>query len=291
MNLEEARKHFIKYLEDLERAPSTLIAYSKDIEQLIDFMQKKGISEVEGVSLEGLEAFMARFSEKGYTNKSISRKTNSTKTFFGFLIEQGFVKEDVSEYLKHPEVKVTPPRILSRLEYRALRDVARNDPRTYALIEIFLQTGLSIAEIAGIQMDHLKMYQVPAKSDLYIPARGSKDERNVPLNEVAVSSIESYVESARGSKESPYLFTTRTGNPMLVRNIRSTLNRYFKKAGVENATVNDLRHTFIAEQLKSGVNLAYVSKVVGHKRVSTTERYLEYSGVEKSGQKTELVVL
>jgi len=291
MNLEEARKHFIKYLEDLGRAPSTLIAYSKDIEQLVDFMQKKGVSEVDGVSLEDLEAFMARFSEKGYTNKSISRKTNSTKTFFGFLIEKGFVKTDVSEYLKHPEVKATSPRILSRLEYRALRDVARNDPRTYALIEIFLQTGLSIAEIAGIQMDHLKTYPVSGKSDLYIPARGSKDERNVPLNEVAVASIESYVESARGSKDSPYLFTTRTGNPLLVRNIRSTLDRYFKKAGVENATVNDLRHTFIAEQLKSGVNLAYVSKVVGHKRVSTTERYLAYSGVEKSGQKTELVTL
>jgi len=156
MNLEEARQHFIKYLEDKGRAPSTLIAYSKDIEQLVDFMQKKGISEVENVSLEDLEAFMANFFEKNYTNKSISRKTNSTKTFFGFLTKKGFVKEDASEYLKHPEVKASTPRILSRLEYRALRDVARNDPRTYALIEIFLQTGLSIAEIAGIEMEHLK---------------------------------------------------------------------------------------------------------------------------------------
>lgn len=291
MTLEEARKQFIKYLEDSGRASSTLIAYSKDIEQLVDFMQKKGISEVGGVSLEDLEAFMAHFSEKGYTNKSISRKTNSTKTFFGFLIEQGFVKEDVSEYLKHPEVEATTPRILSRLEYRALRDVARNDPRTYALIEIFLQTGLSIAEIAGIQMDHLRLDLAPNKSNLYIPTRGSKDEREVPLNEVAVASIKSYVDFARGSRDSSYLFITRTGNPMLVRNIRSTLSRYFEKAGVENATVNDLRHTFIAEQLKNGVNLAYISRVVGHKRVSTTERYLGYAGVEKSGQKTELVAL
>jgi len=291
MNLEEARQHFIKYLEDFGRAPSTLIAYSKDIEQLVDFMQKKGISDVEKVSLGDLEVFMARFFEKGYTNKSVSRKTNSTKTFFGFLVERGFVKDNVSEYLKHPEVKATNPRILSRLEYRALRDVARNDPRTYALIEIFLQTGLSIAEIAGIQMEHLKMDPTLDKTNLYIPARGSKDERTIPLNEVAVSAIEAYKDSAQGNKKSPYLFITRTGNPMLVRNIRSTLNRYFKKAGVENVTVNDLRHTFIAEQLKSGVNLAYVSKIVGHKRVSTTERYLAYSGVEKSGQKTELVVL
>lgn len=289
MNLEKARELFIKHLEDLGRARSTVIAYSKDIEQLVNFMAKKGIADTEEVSLQDLEEFMDHFSDKGYTNKTISRKTNSTKTFFGFLNEKGHVEEDVSEDLEHPDVKVSPPRILSKLEYRALRDAARNDLRTYALIEVFLQTGISISEISGIKLEHLHMDE--DEPYLYIPPRGSKGERTVPLNDVVIAAIKEYMEKDRADEESEYLFITRTGNPMLVRNIRSTLNRYFDKAGVENATVNDLRHTFIAQQLQNGVNLSYVSKVVGHKRVSTTERYLEYAGVEEAGQKTDLVTL
>ncbi len=295
MMLKEARKKFIDYLEELGRAQSTLIAYSKDIEQLVTFMGNKGIIDVEDVSLEDLEEFMEHFEEKGYTNKTISRKTNSTKTFFGFLEEKDYIEEDVSEYLKHPEIEVSPPRILSKLEYRALRDAARSDLRTYALIELFLQTGISISEIAGIKLEHINVDEEDLKEGerphLYIPPRGSREERTVPLNEVAIEAIKEYMEKDRADKESDYLFITRTGNPMLVRNIRSTLNRYFEKAGVENATVNDLRHTFIAQQLQNDVNLAYLSKVVGHKRVSTTERYMEYADVEETGQKTELVAL
>lgn len=289
MDIEEARKRFLKYLEDMGRAQSTLIAYGKDIEQLVNFLEKSGVTDPEEVTLDHLQDFMDHFSDKGYTNKTISRKTNSTKTFFGFLKEKGFIESDVSEYLKHPKVKVSPPRILSKLEYRALRDAAREDLRTYALIEVFLQTGLSISEIAGIELDHLHMDTEDPY--LYIPARGSKDERTVPLNEVAVDAIKAYLEKERPDEDSEYLFITRTGNPMLVRNIRSTVNRYFEKAGVENATVNDLRHTFVAHQLKSGVNLTYISKIVGHKRVSTTERYLEYVDIEEPGSKTELEVL
>ncbi|MBD3365826.1 tyrosine-type recombinase/integrase [candidate division WWE3 bacterium] len=297
MNLKEARKQFVKYLEELGRANSTLIAYSKDIEQLANFMEKNGITDPNDVSLEDLEDFMEHFAEKGYTNKTISRKTNSTKTFFSFLDTKRYVSDDPASRLEHPEVKVSPPRILSALEYRALRDVARGDLRTYALIEVFLQTGISISEIAGIKLAHLHMDTEKTASTegkdpyLYIPARGSKNERTVPLNEIAQAAIKRYIDEGREDQESEFLFITRTGNPMLVRNIRSTINRYFEKADIDDATVNDLRHTFIAQQLKNDVSLAYVSKVVGHKRVSTTERYLEYAGVEESGQKVELVTL
>lgn len=291
MNLKEAHKLFVEDLKRLGRAKSTLIAYGKDIEQLIDFMEKKGVTDAGAVGLEDLQAFMDHFAEKGYTNKTISRKTNSTKTFFGFLKEKGYINEDVSEYLKHPDVKPSPPRILSRLEYRALRDSTRGDLRTYALIEVFLQTGISISEISGIELGHLHLEE--EKPYLFIPARGSKDERTVPLNEVAVAAIERYMEKERTDKGSAYLFTTRTGNPMLVRNIRSTVNRYFEKAGVENATVNDLRHTFVAHQLQGGVNLTFLSRIVGHKRVSTTERYLDFVdlGEDGVGSKSELEVL
>jgi len=60
-----------------------------------------------------------------------------------------------------------------------------------------------------------------------------------------------------------------------VRNIRTAIDRYFRLAGIKGAKVNDLRHTFIVEQLKAGTPLVYVSQLVGHKRITTTEKYLK----------------
>jgi len=98
-------------------------------------------------------------------------------------------------------------------------------------------------------------------------------------------------EERNNVKGSEYLFVTKTGNPLLIRNIRSTIDRYFRLAGVENAKVNDLRHTFVAHHLAAGVSIIFLSRVAGHKRISTTERYLQY--VQRAGdqEKTELETL
>ena len=71
------------------------------------------------------------------------------------------------------------------------------------------------------------------------------------------------------------LFLTKTCRPFLVRNIRTAIDRYFRLAGIKDGKVNDLRHTFIIEQLKAGTPLVYVSQLVGHKRITTTEKYLK----------------
>ena len=62
----------------------------------------------------------------------------------------------------------------------------------------------------------------------------------------------------------------------LFKNIRTAIDRYFRLAGIKEAKVNDLRHTWVAHQLQSGVPMTMVSKLAGHKRLSTTEKYLQF---------------
>ena len=71
-----------------------------------------------------------------------------------------------------------------------------------------------------------------------------------------------------------HLFITRSGKPILIRNIRQIINRCFREVEIKGATVNDLRNTFIAQQLLNGTSLEYIAKIVGHKRLSSTERFL-----------------
>src|SRR5690606_4206182 len=115
-------QQFVNHLKDNRRSPSTVLAYGKDIEQLVDFLAEQGKLQATDATKEDLQAFMTKLSQGGYTAKSISRKTNSTKTFFRYLKSLDAITDDPAIQLAHPKFETPPPRILSKTEYRALRD-------------------------------------------------------------------------------------------------------------------------------------------------------------------------
>ena len=110
---------------------------------------------------------------------------------------------------------------------------------------------------------------------LHVPPFEDTNERTIPLNKPAAEGVKNYLE-IRSKTPSHALFVTKTGRALLIRNIRTSIDRYFKIAGIKGAKVNDLRHTWVAHQLESGTSLLVVSKLAGHKRLSTTERYLQF---------------
>ncbi len=283
--LSDARQQFIGHLQGRSRSSATILAYSKDIEQLVDFLHKEGVEDPKASSTEQLQAFMNKLAKEGYSAKSISRKTNSTKTFFKYLKTSNLVESDPATLLEHPSFENKPPRILSKLEYRALRDAARGDIRMSAVIELLLQTGVRIGELAKLTIDDVTLDGENA--NIYIRPLEGSNERNIPLNRPAIDSIQKYLE-VRPKTQSKALFVTKTGRPLLVRNIRTAIDRYFKLAGITGAKVNDLRHTWVAHHLEAGTPLVVVSKLAGHKRVSTTERYLQYIQGRASESKVKL---
>ncbi len=270
LDLKSAHKQFVEYLSSRKRAHATIVAYSKDIEQLVAFLTNVGKKDITTVTKEELEAFLKKLAADSYTPKSISRKINSMKTFYRFLKTSGSITQDPATDIEHPKYEVKPPRILSKLEYRALRDACRGDIRTYAIVELFLQTGLRIGELANLAVSDVK------DSELHIAAQEGHEERTVPLNRAAKEALDNWRKARNTEAKSSSLFITKTGRPLLIRNIRTAIDRYFKVAGIEDAKVNDLRHTFIAHHLMSGTALTTISKLVGHKRLSTTEKYLEF---------------
>lgn len=267
-DLSVAREQFAQYLTAAKRAHATILAYSKDIEQLVAFLGDSGKKEISKVEKMDLEGFLKKLSSDGYTPKSLSRKINSIKTFYRFLKSQNLITVNPATEITHPKYEIKPPRILSKMEYRALRDACRSDIRTHAIVELFLQTGVRIGELAALQMEDVK------EKDLDIRPQESHPLRTIPLNKAAKEALDKWF-SIRPKSNGVALFTTKTGRALLVRNIRTTIDRYFKLAGIEDAKVNDLRHTFIAHHLASGTPLTMISKLVGHKRLATTEKYLD----------------
>jgi len=266
-NLISARENFTADLKKKGRSASTILAYNKDVAQLIEFAAKDKVSLPQDVAPEHIEAFKAGLAADNYTAKSISRKLNSIKTFCRFLISQGLIKDNPAASIAHPKYEIKPPRILTKMEYRSLRDVCREDVRLYAIVELLLQTGIRIGELANLTLNDVD------NNKLNIKPFESHSQREVPLNKAAQTALTVYLK-IRPKSRTNQVFITKTGKSFLIRNIRTAIDRYFKMADIKNAKVNDLRHTFIAHQLQSGTPLTLISKLVGHKRLSTTEKYL-----------------
>ena len=152
VRLKDAHEKFKSYLKEKNHSTSTIVAYTKDIDQLVSFLEgEMARGQVHEVKKEDLEAFLAKLAKQNYTPKSISRKINSTRTFYRFLKLNEYITDDPSLLVSHPRYELAPPRILTPTEYRALRDAARNDPRMFAIIEVLLQTGIRIGELANLR--------------------------------------------------------------------------------------------------------------------------------------------
>lgn len=275
---------FISNLGDKGRSPATVLAYRSDLDQLLEFLTKNSIATPDQIKSSDLDTFRDALLAQKFTPKSVSRKLNAVKTFFRWMVENKFLATDLSKSVSHPKVESSLPKFLTPIEYRALRDVVKTDTRISAMIELILQLGLRISEVANAKIKDL------SNELLKIEGYATQPERTVPLNKPAKDALDRYMTD-RPKVESEYIFISKTGKPLAVRNIRASVDRFIQKAELPKYSVNDLRTTFIVENIKNGVDLILISQVSGHKRISTTERYLSLAGVKESGKKQTLIEL
>lgn len=268
---------FVDHLKSQGKSHFTIVAYKKDLEQFIGYLSSREKTDIKEAKKEDIEGFINKLIGENYTKKSASRKLNSIRTFFRYLKQEEVLMVNPSLEVSHPKYTQAPPRILTKLEYRGLRDYAKEDLRTYAMVELLLQTGVRIGELANIKLNHIK-------EDMLSIAG-----RVIPLNKAVKKAIDEYLK-VRHQTQDEHLFVTKTGKPLLIRNIRAIIDRCFKEVGIKGAKVQDLRNTFIAYQLMNGASISYIAKIVGHKRLSSTEKYLQLvkDQVEKKDRLDEL---
>jgi len=283
LSLENALNLFTTALSKKGKSTNTIVAYKGDINQLNNYLSREHqIKDINTVKSADIDAFKDDLTKNNYTAKSVSRKLNSIKNFFNFLVSEGSITSNPSIDIKHPKYENDLPKILKPIEFRSLRDACRNDVRATAIVELMLQAGLRIKEIENLELENIE------NNDLHIASYESHPKRVIPLNNSAKIAIKRYLNEARHESKSKHVFVTKSGRPLLARNIRSLLNRYFDKADIKGIKVNDLRNTFIVFQLKSGVPIDIVSQVSGHKRISTTEKYLELIDSKEEGRGIKL---
>lgn len=131
-------------------APKTRVDYRIDITQLLTFLQERGITYVTQLDLSQLNAFLAYMDALELSSYTRRRKVSSIKSFCAFLESMGYVQKDPAKGLIPPKRESTSPRVLTEGEYKRLQLAGANTPRDAAIIEVLLQTGIRLSELAGL---------------------------------------------------------------------------------------------------------------------------------------------
>jgi len=269
-------------------AAETRRAYLRDLGMLADFLDERKVKRLADVSLRDLEAYLAKLDSEGYAPATRRRQTHTVKSFFRFLQDHGMVSDNVALRLTPPRVGKREPRYLSEREYKRLQLACRHHPRDAAIIELFLQTGMRLSELAGLKVGDIELppriTQEPNNVGFVTVSRKGGNRDTIPLNYKVCRVLKTWLR-ARPAVEHDALFVTKFRTPMKPRAIQAMVAKYLKEAEIRGASVHTLRHTMATHHIARGTDLKTVQEALGHANLSTTAMYVQLA---KRAQKRAL---
>jgi integrase/recombinase XerD len=215
---------------------------------------------------------------RSYSASTRNRKTHSIKSLFHFLYRLGITAHNIAHELIPPAVTKNEPRFLTEAEYHRLLRACSYKPRDAAIIEVFLQTGMRLSELARLQLH-----------DIEIPKRISPDPENmgyvrvrrkggkteyIPLNYKACKAVAAYLAVRLDIAGEAPLFVSQFKRPMSTRAIQERVAKYLSEADIHSASVHTLRHTMATHHVARGTDLKIVQETLGHADLKTTSIYV-----------------
>ncbi len=212
---------------------------------------------------------------------SISRKLASIRTFFEFLIRTGSMKSNAAKLVPTPKGEKRLPTFLTVDEVVKLVETPGSDnaleSRDRAILELLYSCGLRVSELVGINLSDLDLDSMSVK----VLGKGSK-ERMVPLGSKACTAIKTYLSQRLDlNPKEDHLFVNFRGGRLTTRSVDRIIKKYAVISGIpKNISPHVLRHTFATHLLGGGADLRAIQEMLGHKSLSTTQRYT-HTSIEK----------
>jgi integrase/recombinase XerC len=267
---------FLEYLA-VERgaSPHTLRNYGVDLREFTVFLRAEGDGGLAAIDARVVRAYLAGLHRRGLAKSSIARKLASVRSCLRFLARRGIIEQNAARQVRGPREQRRLPSFLPKDESKELLDRAPDASeagrRDHAMIELLYATGIRAAECCGLDCDDLDR----GHSTVRVVGKGDK-ERVVPLGDVALEAIDAYL-AVRGHEGGP-LFTNRRGGRLTTRSVQRSVGRRARLLGPgRRVTPHTLRHTFATHMLSEGADLRLIQELLGHSRLSTTQRYTHVS--------------
>lgn len=262
----------------LERnySENTLDAYMSDLQKLLDYVGSEGLHVLD-VKLDDLRNFVAALVDIGISARSQSRILSGVRTFYTFLILDGYIEDDPTELLEWPKIGEHLPEVLSVEEVDRLEqacDLSKwEGQRNRTIIEVLFSCGLRVSELINLRLSDLFL------TEKFIRVMGKgKKERLVPISESAIKELQYWFMDRNLMKIKPgeedFVFLNRRGGHLTRMMIFTIVRRLAEAAGIEKTiSPHTLRHSFATALLEGGANLRAIQDMLGHERISTTQIY------------------
>jgi integrase/recombinase XerD len=253
--------------------------YERDVRAWLRALPQHDHSEVaEMLTREGALQFLEDSRARGLSPRSLARRMAGMRAFCRYLRQEGVLAIDPLLDLGTPRAPRPLPRTLSQQDIdKLLQQPSRTSPRglrNLAMLEVLYATGLRVSELVSLPMSALHLMD----GWLKIRGKGSR-ERPVPIGEPAIAALKVYLGGPRAAllgkhKPGPYVFLSNRGTAMTRQGFWKLLRGYIEKAGIITpASPHTLRHSFSTHLLEGGADILSISRMLGHRDLSTTEIY------------------
>jgi integrase/recombinase XerC len=272
-------KYIARYVQELARegaSPHTTRAYAADLQQFLAFCP----ANPEEIDLLLLRRWLAGLYRDDLDTLTVRRKLAALRGLFRFLTREGVVKSNVAKLLRTPKAPKRLPEVMTAEQTNRLVDgvaagtLERPQPaRDRAIFELLYGCGLRVSELAGLNLADVDR----AEGWLRVRGKGRK-ERQVPIPAKAAEALERYLAGRPVVRDEPAVFLNHRGSRLSDRGIRLIVKLYATYlSGDPSIHPHSFRHAYATHLLADGADLRAIQELLGHARLSTTQKYTQVS--------------
>ena len=276
---EKAVAQFLRSLQERNASPHTIKAYRTDLVQFAEYVGPQGWRDIDHVLIRG---YLSSLYERGLSKTSVARALAALRSLYKWLAQEGEVEQNPAALVATPRLPKKLPRVPTIEEVNTVLDSAMPEcsaftERDQAILELLYGCGIRNSELIGINVDDIRW-----SNELVLVRGKGRKERFVPFGDSAKAAVQAYLPA----RQRVLGETKRTTERALLINLRGSrlttrsVGRIVKQIAVARGLSPDvhphtLRHAFGTHMLEEGADLRAIQEMLGHERLSTTQRYTQ----------------
>lgn len=281
-DIEQAIDDFLAERARRNDSPNTLRSYSADLREFLEYFSPPGAEPppIAGIDLLTLREWLAHLYDRNQKPATIRRKLASLRSLFRYLSREHRLETDPARLLRLPKTPKTIPEVPNAEVTNAMIDGSMNQglakpfpTRDRLLLELLYGCGLRVSEAVGLNLEDFD------RTERWLRVRGKgRKERQVPYGEKAADALSNYLAARLSEEEHQALFLNHRGTRLTDRGARNIVKFYATYvAGDSSIHPHTLRHAFATHLLSDGADLRAIQELLGHARLSTTQKYTRVS--------------
>jgi integrase/recombinase XerC len=278
--IERAVDEFLRSLREQNASVHTIVAYARDLQKFADYIGPSGWKDIDHVRIRG---FLSHLYERGLSKPSVARSLAAVRSLYRSLARDGVVEQNPAALVSTPRLPRKLPRVPTIEEMNAILDskmpqTSSFPARDCLMLELLYGCGIRNSELVGINIDDIRM----ANEAILIRGKGKK-ERYVPFGDSARAALQAYFPArlqflAEKKKNTPALLINLRGQRLTTRSVGRIVKSIAMAKGLSpDVHPHTLRHAFGTHMLEEGADLRAIQELLGHERLSTTQRYTQLS--------------